>query len=240
MTSIPDPAITDLAITDRRAFLGTLGAIPLLALPGCASLGDLGGGLGLGDAVRRLLTLSSQRAFARLLVPGGFFEDQLVRIDVPQQLGGSGTTSILSALLRTGPVRDRLLRQVNRAAEEAADAAAPVVYDSIRSLSLADAVSIVRGGPSAATDVLQSAVGSTVASRLLPDVGGALRLFDSTVVTQALHAATGIDFAGLADDVSRKTGDAIFRAIGREEAAIRANPRATGDPLLIGVFGLLR
>ena len=31
----------------------------------------------------------------------------------------------------------------------------------------------------------------------------------------------------------------LHRAIGREEAAIRANPRATGDPVLIGVFGVL-
>jgi len=27
--------------------------------------------------------------------------------------------------------------------------------------------------------------------------------------------------------------------MGREEAAIRANPRATNDPLIIGTFGLL-
>ncbi|HEX8217505.1 MAG TPA: DUF4197 family protein, partial [Allosphingosinicella sp.] len=36
----------------------------------------------------------------------------------------------------------------------------------------------------------------------------------------------------------RKTSAAIYRSIGREEAAIRTNPRATGDPLIIGVFGL--
>ena len=34
--------------------------------------------------------------------------------------------------------------------------------------------------------------------------------------------------------------DAILRAIAQEEAAIRADPRSTGDPLLIGVFTLLR
>ncbi len=227
------------AFFDRRAFLVSASAVPLLALPGCNTLGDLGGGFGLADAIRRLLTLSSQRAFARLLAPDGFFQDELARISLPQQFGGSGATSILSALLRTGPVRDRLLRQVNRAAEDAADAAAPVVYDSIRSLSLADAVSIVRGGPQAATSILRDAIGGAVVNRLLPDVGSALRLFDSAIVNEALRAATGINFSGLADDVSRKTGDAIFRAIAREEAAIRANPRESGDPLLIGVFGVL-
>jgi len=221
-------------------FLTGACAVPLVVLPGCATLGDLGGGFGLADAVRRLLTLSSQRAFARLLQPDGFFGDGLARIDVPDQLGGQRTTSVLAALLRTGPVRDRLLRQVNRAAENAAEAGAPVIYDSIRSLTLADAVSIVRGGPEGATSVLQNAVGGAVVERLVPGIGSALRLFDSAVVTQVLRSATGVDFQGLAADVSHRTGEAIFRAIGREEAAIRANPRETGDPVLIGVFGLLR
>jgi len=221
---------------DRRALLGSACLLPVLALPGCATLGDLGGGFGLADAIRRLLTLSSQRAFARLLQPDGFFADELARISPPDGLGGAG---VLSALLRSGPVRERLVRQVNRAAADAADVAAPIVYDSIRSLSFTDAVSIVRGGPQAATSILQNAIGDRVVDRLLPDVGGALRLFDSAIVNEVLRSATGLDFASLASDVSRKLGDAIFRAIGREEAAIRANPRETGDPILIGAFALL-
>lgn len=230
-------------VTRRQVLISAI-CVPGVALSGCATLNDLGGGLGggfgLADALRRLLTLSSQRAFARLVQPDGLFGDALTRIDVPDQLGGAGATSVLSALLRTAPIRDRLLRQVNRAGSVAADAAVPVVTDAIRSLSFADAVSIVRGGPQTATSVLQQAVGGAVVERLVPGVGGALRLFDNAIVTQALRAATGINFAGLTNDVSRRTGDAIFRAIGREEAAIRADPRETGDPVLIGVFGLLR
>jgi hypothetical protein len=75
---------------------------------------------------------------------------------------------------------------------------------------------------------------------MVPGIDTGLRLLDSTVVTEALKAATGINFVGLRDDVTRKASDGIYRAIGREEAAIRANPRETNDPLLIGVFGLLR
>ena len=52
--------------------------------------------------------------------------------------------------------------------------------------------------------------------------------------------ATGISFPGLQADVTRKTAAAIYRAIGREEAAIRADPSSAGDPLLTGVFGVLR
>jgi hypothetical protein len=67
-----------------------------------------------------------------------------------------------------------------------------------------------------------------VVNRLLPDVGGALRLFDSGVVNEVLRAGTGIDFSELADDVSRKTGDAIFRAIAREEAGDPRRPARDG------------
>jgi len=37
--------------------------------------------------------------------------------------------------------------------------------------------------------------------------------------------------------VTIKVNDAIFRSIGAQEEAIRANPRATNDPLLIAVLG---
>ena len=44
----------------------------------------------------------------------------------------------------------------------------------------------------------------------------------------------------LRDDVTAKASDAVYRAIGREEIAIRADPGSTNDPLLIGVFGLAK
>jgi hypothetical protein len=87
---------------------------------------------------------------------------------------------------------------------------------------------------------LQGALGDRLIETMMPGIGDGLKLFDSGAVTEALRLATGIDFAGLRADVSRKASDAIYRAIGREEAAIRANPAATGDPLITAVFGLAR
>jgi hypothetical protein len=220
----------------RRRLIGTGLALPLLALPGCASgLGSFG----LEDAIRRILTLSSQRAFARLLGEEGFFRDDLARVTLPSQLGGSGVARTLAVLLGTRLAQDQLLRVVNRAAAEAADAAAPLVYDSIRSMTIGDAVSIVRGGSTAATDYLQRSMGEAIFDAMFPGVGNALRVADNGLVNRALSVATGINFAGLQADVTRKAAHGIYRAIGREEAAIRADPQATGDPVLIGVFGML-
>lgn len=223
-----DPLLT------RRRLIAAGFTLPLLALPGCATLG----GFGFEDAIRRLLTLSSQRAFARLLQENGFFEDDFARIPLPPELSGAG--AVASALLRTSLVQDQLLRLMNRAAANAAEAAAPIVYDSIRSMSFGDAVALVRGGPTAATDFLERAMGDAIVDAMFPGVGNALRLFDNGVINRVVQAATGIDFGSLQRHVTRSAARGIYRAIGREEAAIRANPRETGDPVLTGVFGVLR
>jgi hypothetical protein len=223
-------------LMSRRTLLATAALAPLVSLPGCATTGQFD----LTEAIRRLLGLSAQRAFAALVQENGFFESDIARISLPDALGGERATSILSAVLRSQAFRERLTRTVNRAAERGAALAAPVVTDVIRTMTVGDVVAVVRGGPSAATGLLQGALGDRLIETMMPGIGDGLKLFDSGAVTEALRLATGIDFAGLRADVSRKASDAIYRAIGREEAAIRANPAATGDPLITAVFGLAR
>ena len=220
-------------IYHRRAVLGLGAAAGLLALPGCSTLP----GLSLTEAIRRLLTVSSQNAFAELLQPNGFFDSQVARITVPDSLGGSRVTNIATALLRSPVVQDRLLKQVNRAAEEGAELAAPIVAETIRNMSIADAAAILNGGPRAATALLQGQLGNTLVDRMLPGIGSGLRLFDNEIISLVLSQATNVDFTGLSRDVTNKVNDAIYRAIGAQEESIRANPRATNDPLLIAVLG---
>jgi hypothetical protein len=212
-----------------------LAALPLTALAACA--GPLGS-FSLEGGVQRLLELSSQRAFARLIRPGGFYDDQLTRIDppgVPQ--GGSG--DVLGAILRTDAVRGRLAVALNDLAVDAADRAAPIVTDAIRRMSFADALSVVRGGPTAATDLLEREVGGALVEVMFPEFSAGLNSDLAEIAAAAVAARTGVDYRGLARDASRLASRSIFRAIGREEAAIRADPRRTGDPAIIALFGAL-
>jgi hypothetical protein len=218
----------------RRRLIGAALAFPFLALPACTTVGDVAGP-GLGEAIRRLLTSSSQRAFGRLLREEGFFADELARVDLPGELARGGT--IAATLLRTSAVQQQLLRVMNRAAGEAAEAAAPVVYDHIRNMSIADALGVARGGPTAATDYLQRTLGTAIVDAMLPGVGPALRLFDSGIVNQLAQAATGMTFAGLQRHVAEEAAEGIYTAIGREEAAIRANPNSVDDPIIRRLFG---
>lgn len=220
----------------RRQILLSGAAIAIFALPGCQSVP----GFSLTEAVRRLLTLSSQNAFALLLQPGGFYDSSVARIALPDRFGGNSGTGILSAVLQSRAFRDRLQRQLNRAAEKGAERAAPLVADAVRSISIEDAASIVRGGPRAATDFLRGKMGTALVDAMLPGVSDGLRLFDDQVISQAVRSVTGFDIGALAQDITRKTDDAIWAAIGLEESNIRADPQRTNDPLLIGVFGLLR
>lgn len=220
-------------VFSRRLVLAAGVSVPLLSLSACASMG---GGFSLVEAIRRLLTLSSQRAFAALLQPGGFYDHSLARIALPAQFAGGG--SLISQVLGSAPVRERLARSLNSVAERGAERAAPIITDAITSISIADAISIVRGGSSAATALLEQQLGNGLISAMFPAVGDALRITSDDVVARALRAVSGYDIAGLARDVTDGANRGIWRAISAEESAIRANPQATNDPLLIAVFGL--
>ena len=192
-----------------------------------------------GDGAATVADASADASltFAQLLQPNGFLDSQAARISVPDSLGGTRVAGIATALLRSRPVQDRLLKQVNRAAEKGAELAAPIVADTIRNMSISDALAIINGGPRAATALLQGQLGDTLVDRMLPGIGQGLRLFDNEIINLVLSQATNVDFNGIRRDVTNEVNDAIFRSIGAQEEAIRANPRATNDPLLIAVLG---
>lgn len=215
-------------------FAGTTGL--MLMLPGC----QMGPRYSLAEVIRRLLTLASQNSFALLLQPGGFYEHQVARIALPDRLGGGRGAMILSAILQSQSFRDRLQRQLNRAAEKGAERAAPLIADSIRMVSIETADAIVRGGPQAATQFLRGKMGFALVDAMVPGIAEGLRLFDDQVINRAVQSVAGFDMAALGRDIARKADDAIWAAIAFEEAAIRANPQKTNDPLLIGVFGLIK
>ncbi len=217
---------------DRRMMLrGGAASALLLTLPACASIP----GFGLTDAIQRILSLSSQRAFARLTEPDGYWDSQIAQVGLSSFLGGSGNS--LGSLLTSGLFKGRLQSAFAGIAEKGANAAAPIVTDAVRNISIADAAALVGGGPTAATSFLQGQLGDGLIGALVPELGGALSIASDPLVGQAITALTGKDVSAMANRVSSSVDTAIWREIGVEEAAIRANPRATNDPLLIGVFG---
>ncbi|WP_343519781.1 DUF4197 domain-containing protein [Sphingomonas sp.] len=218
---------------NRRGLLAGMAMLPLVAVAGCMA-GP--GSYTVEEGVRRLLTLSSQRAFDRLIRPGGFYDDQLTRLTIPER-PDDRSGAVLAAVLRTNAVRGRIAIALNDLAVDAADRATPVVLDAIRRMTFADALAVLRGGPTAATDLLARETEGAVIDAMYPDFSDGLRGDAFEILTAAVAAASGFDLGALARDVSRQAGRAIFLAIGREEAEIRRNPRATRDPVLIALLG---
>ena len=221
------------ATPTRRALLaGVAGAGTLLLLPGCASTGPV---FSMEDAVRRLLLLASENAFARLTAPGGFWDEQVARIGLDRFLGTRGNT--LSRILTSQLFKDRLEERFASFAIEASFRAAPVVTDAVEVIGFANALELVRGGPSAASDFLRLELGSALIGAMVPELGKAIRLAEDPLLGEALGALTGMRVGEVAARVGREVDDAIWGEIAREEAAIRADPNSTRDPVLIGAFG---
>lgn len=218
--------------TNRRAFIGGIFAGgALLALPACSSFG----GFGLTDAVQRLLFLSSERAFVRMLQPEGFWDEQVAQIGLGGLLGTRG--DVLGRILTSALFKDRLVDAFGEVAYEGAERAAPLVADAVRVVGVQNAIDLVRGGPTAATAFLRGSMGSRLVEAMIPELGQAMRVAQDPLVGQALAALTGVDVPQVATRIATNIDDTIWREIGSEEAAIRANPEATRDPLIIGVFG---
>ncbi|MFM5916380.1 MAG: DUF4197 domain-containing protein [Novosphingobium sp.] len=219
----------------RRAFLVGTAATGGLLLSGCESMG---GRFSMVEAIRRLLTLSSQAAFALLTAPGGFWDSEVARFEAPELFGNAGT-GLLKNLLTSTVFKQNLQHQLNIVAEKGAERAAPVVYDAVRGISIPDAVNLVRGGPTAATTFLRGQMGPALINAMIPQLSDALRVSSDPILGQAVRALSGVDIGQMALSVANRADNSIWYQIGHEEAAIRAHPETTKDPLLIGVFKVL-
>ncbi|WP_299193413.1 DUF4197 domain-containing protein [uncultured Erythrobacter sp.] len=216
----------------RRLLMAGIGGAAVLALPACATIP----GFSLTEAVRRLLLRSTEQAFARLTAPDGYWDAQVARLGLGNLLGTRGDT--LSRILTSTLFKDRLEGVFADIAIEGSYVAAPIVTDAVRTIGFANAVELVRGGPRAATTALRGELGGRLIDEMVPELGEAIRIASDPLVAELLNAATGADIGGAAQRLAGNIDDAIWTEIGTEEAAIRANPEATGDPLLIGVFGV--
>lgn len=217
----------------RRGVILGMGAMSVLALSGCTGMG----GLSMTEALKRLLTLSSQNAFAKLTASGGFWDSTVARFDLPVLF--SGSSGLVRSLLTSGVFKDQLQHQLNIVAEKGAERAAPLVLDTIRNVSIPDAVGLIRGGPTAATTWLRGQMGPALINAMIPGMTDAIRVSGDPVLGKAIGALSGVDIGQVAQAVANRADNSIWYQIGAEESAIRANPQSTNDPVLIAALKIL-
>ena len=214
----------------RRALLSGLLAAGALALPGCASMERMS----YVEAVRRLMELASQRAFARLTAPDGFWNSAVARIDLPVLFGKPGSAA--AKVLKSPLFREKLQHSLNNMAEDGARRAAPLVAEAARGISITDALALLKGGRTAATTFLRQAMGPGLVNAMIPELDQAMRAAEDPLLNQAIKALAGVDVKDAAHALALEADNAIWYEIGAMEAEIRANPEATNDPVLIAAL----
>jgi hypothetical protein len=247
-------AINARSVISRR-FLIAMGALPLAA--GCAgmdsaALGDLlgaGGAAGLTEAdaaagVRAALNNGVGNAISTIGVRDGFLLNDLIHIPLPGFLADMQQT--LSRIGLSGPL-DTLETQLNRGAEAAVPVARKIFVDAISAMSISDAIGIVRGGDTAATDYLSARTREPLAGLFTPIMSnalqqaGAIATFDNLAARmKSIPLAPKLGADAKSDLIRHGVNyglDGMFLYIGKEEAAIRANPAKRTSEILRRVFG---
>ena len=193
------------------------------------------------EGLRQALDQGVGRGISLLNKEDGFFGNQAYKLFLPAEAQRIENT------LRTlgmGGMVDRAILQINRAAEDAVGHARPIFVDAIRQMTITDALNIVRGSNSAATDYFRQKTKDRLITAFTPVVKGSLDQFSATkyysdVISTYNNFPTTINKINpdLPSYVVGRAVDALFDQIAQEEANIRANPVARTTDILKKVFG---
>lgn len=234
---------------------GILAALFLAILPaGCETAGPYGdilGGIALPQTgaltaaeidagLREALTIGTGNVASRLGRENGYFGDPKIRIPLPKTYRDIQTN--LARFGASGPLDDIELR-INRAAEASVPEARGLILGAIRNMTIEDALGILRGGDTAATDFLRSRTESQLTAAFTPHVrsalasSGAFTALESYASSAGLGGATSSLQTDLTTHAVQLGLDGIFLYVAEEEKKIRENPLARTTELLRKVFG---
>ncbi|MDZ7860921.1 MAG: DUF4197 domain-containing protein [Candidatus Krumholzibacteriota bacterium] len=226
-----------------------------LTLSGCSVLdGELGKVLEIGGGpngaldertvaagIKEALRVGSDRTVESTSRRGGFLENRLIHIAIPEQLLKP------AGIMRDfgmGNLVDELESGMNRAAELAAAEAKQVLWNAITEMTVQDAFGILRGGDNAATEYFRRKTGPVLRKRFHPIVESKIESIGlSRVYNRFADAYNIIDIEGkpelveLDEYVTSRALDGLFTVLGREELKIREDPVARTTELLRRVFG---
>lgn len=208
-----------------------------------AAWAALGGLLSETDAsagVKTALERGATAAVSLLGRPDGFLKNPKVMIPLPGVL--KDAAQILKFSGQQKKV-DELVTAMNRAAEAAVPEAQALLIEAVKSLSVADAVKIVRGNDTAVTQYFSGKTRVPLGEKFLPIVTEAtekVSLADKYNAVAGKASGLGLvkkEDANIQQYVTRKSLDGLYWMIGEEEKKIRRDPVGTGSDILSKVFG---
>lgn len=218
------------------------------SLAGCGEILNLPTGSGNGvteeeasGGIKEALAQGLTNAVLKLNKEDGFFKDAIYKILMPPD-----AIKIENTLrdLGMGKTVDKAILQINRAAEDAAGYAKPIFVDAIKSMTIGDAIGLIKNGDTSATHFFRVKTTEQLIAAFSPVIKNSLdklnatRLYADVINTYNNFPTT---FKKLNPDlpghVTGKAVDALFDLVGKEERNIRQNIAARTTDLLKKVFG---
>ncbi len=192
-------------------------------------------------ALKEALEMGSRNATDRLSRPDGFLGNALIKILLPPEARQVETTL---RSLGMGKYVDEAIVAMNRAAEDASSRAVPLFVQAIKGMSVADGISIVKGGEGAATRYLESRTSGQLTKEFKPVIDQSLSRVRATQywkelfeVYNRLPTTRQKVNPDLSAHVTEKALEGLFKTIAEEENKIRKDPAAQVTGLLKKVFG---
>ncbi len=193
------------------------------------------------EGIKEALAQGLSKAVLQLNTQDGFFKDAFYKILLPPDAKKIENTMRSIGL---GSQVDRAILQINRGAEDAAGYAKPIFVDAIKSMTLQDAIGLVKNGDTSATHffrekttdkllaafkpVIQASLDKVSATKYYGDLVNTYNNFPTTV------KKINPDLTGF---VTAKATDALFDLVAKEEKNIRDNIAARTTEILRKVFG---
>jgi hypothetical protein len=202
-----------------------------------------GGALTNDEIVRGLkeaLTVGISNGASQASAVDGYFKNNTIKLLFPPD------AQRVEARLRQiglGNEVDRFVLSLNRAAEDAAKRSRPIFVKAITSMSIQDAVGILRGDSTSATRYLQQTTSQELYNQFFPVVDSTLQLNNATkYYTDLVNTYNKIPLVqrvnpDLKQYATQKAIEGLFVLIAQEERKIRRDPVARVSDILRRVFG---
>lgn len=193
-------------------------------------------------ALRTALTQGAGKAVDTLAQQDGFFGNPDVKIPLPQNLQKVEKTMRKFGL---GFLADDAILTMNRAAEAAMPEAKTLLVNAVKSMTLADAKSILSGGPDSATQYFRTKTETALTAKFKPIImqatakTGAVNSYNQLAGKAAQFGLVDAKSANVDDYVTAQALDGLYKMIAKEEQAIRTDPIGQCSRILQKVFGAM-
>jgi hypothetical protein len=194
-----------------------------------------------GSGIKEALAQGIAKSVLQLNTTDGFFKDAIYKVLLPPD-----AKKIENTLRSLGfnSMVDKAILQINRGAEDAAGYAKPIFVDAIKSMTLNDAIGLIRNGDTSATHFFRDKTTDKLMAAFAPVIKSSLDKTEATkyyseMVTKynnlpVVFKKVNPDLTGY---VTERATNALFNLIAKEEVNIRTNLAARTSDLLKKVFG---